>query len=115
MHPDVAPDDYFGPDGTPLPTIRLENFRDGLEDYAYFRILEAIVRRREATGGVPDAAATAWLAAAKAALVVPDTLVRSMTEYSRDPAQLHAWRERLGDLIDQSGIADTDPWAATER
>lgn len=104
-----------GPDGTPLPTIRLENFRDGLEDYAYLRILEAIVRRREATGGVPDAAATAWLAAAKAALVVPDTLVRSMTEYSRDPAQLHAWRERLGDLIDQSGIADTDPWAATGR
>ena len=29
-----------GPDGTPLPTIRLENFRDGLEDYAYARILE---------------------------------------------------------------------------
>ena len=26
-----------GPDGTPLPTIRLENFRDGLEDYAYVR------------------------------------------------------------------------------
>ena len=26
-----------GPDGTPLPTIRLENFRDGLEDYAYVK------------------------------------------------------------------------------
>ena len=29
-----------GPDGTPLPTIRLENFRDGLEDYAYAKLLE---------------------------------------------------------------------------
>ena len=29
-----------GPGGTPLPTIRLENFRDGLEDYAYAKLLE---------------------------------------------------------------------------
>lgn len=29
-----------GPDGIPLPTIRLENFRDGLEDYAYAKLLE---------------------------------------------------------------------------
>lgn len=25
-----------GPVGMPLATVRLENFRDGLEDYAYF-------------------------------------------------------------------------------
>jgi hypothetical protein len=94
-----------------LPTIRLENFRDGLEDYAYFRILEEIVRKCEANGGTGGAAYPLWLTAAKAALAVPDTLVRSMTDYSRDPARLYAWREQLGELIDQSGHPDTDPWA----
>ncbi len=39
-----------GPGGKPVPTIRLENFRDGLEDYAYTCILEDIVRRTEAKG-----------------------------------------------------------------
>ena len=31
---------YVGPDGIPLPSLRLENFRDGLEDYAYAKLLE---------------------------------------------------------------------------
>ena len=29
-----------GPDGIPLSTLRLENFRDGLEDYAYVKLNE---------------------------------------------------------------------------
>ena len=33
-----------GPDGAPVPTIRLENFRDGLEDFAAVRALEDLVR-----------------------------------------------------------------------
>ena len=40
-----------GPGGQPLATMRLENFRDGLEDYAYAQIY------RERTGAnveVPD-------------------------------------------------------------
>ncbi|MBR0055897.1 MAG: DUF4091 domain-containing protein [Kiritimatiellae bacterium] len=36
-----------GPDGTPLPTIRLENFRDGLEDYAYAMLLERTLHEVE--------------------------------------------------------------------
>ena len=39
--------DLRGPDGTPLPTIRLENFRDGLEDYAYARLLEQAIKQVE--------------------------------------------------------------------
>ena len=38
---------YVGPDGIPLPSIRLENFRDGLEDYAYAKILERMLKERE--------------------------------------------------------------------
>ena len=99
-----------GPDGTPLPTIRLENFRDGLEDYAYAIILEEIIRQREASAKALTPADKEWLTNAKAALPVPGTLVKSMTEYSTEPAQLYAWRNRIGDLIDSSGAADVNPW-----
>lgn len=98
-----------GPDGTPVPTIRLENFRDGLEDYAYAIILEAIVREREKATSL-NAEQKKWLADAQAALKVPESLVKSMTDYSRDPAAVYAWRNRLGDLIEQSGMPDVNPW-----
>jgi len=99
-----------GPGGTPLPTIRLENFRDGLEDFAYVCLLEEILRQREAKAELPTAVEKQWLAEAKAALAVPESLVRSMTDYSRDPAELYAWRNRIGKLIDCSGAVDVNPW-----
>jgi len=84
-----------GPGGAPVPTIRLENFRDGLDDLAAVRILEDLVKARAgATATDP-----AWLAAARAAIAVPESLVRSMTDYSRDPAVLLAWRASVDDLI----------------
>jgi hypothetical protein len=33
-----------------------------------------------------------------------------MTEYSREPSALYAWRDRLADLIDRSGMAEVNPW-----
>jgi len=99
-----------GPDGTPLPTIRLENFRDGLEDYAYFVILEEIVRRREQGRALLTKEQAAWLEGAKSALTIPPSLAKSMTEYSRDPAELRKWRDRLADLIEKSGMPEINPW-----
>jgi hypothetical protein len=101
-----------GPDGAPLPTIRLENFRDGLEDFAYAVILEEIIRQREAGAAGLTASERAWLDEAKSALAVPEALVKTMSDYARDPAALYAWRNRLGDLIDRSGLAQVNPWGA---
>ena len=84
-----------GPDGTPLPTQRLENFRDGLEDFAYVRILEDRMRSQAS-----NPAAATWLVEARAALSVPETLIANMKEYSRDPAAIYVWRDRLADLIE---------------
>ncbi len=87
-----------GPDGTPLPTIRLENFRDGLEDYAYVRLLESAIARVEAS---PDlrAAHADWLGQAKACLEVPAEVLRSKTEFTHDPAALYHWRDTLAAAI----------------
>jgi len=98
-----------GPDGKPLPTIRLENYRDGMEDFAYACILEECIRCIQAKPK-PTAAERRWLTTAQAALTVPTELVTTMGEYSHDPQPLLAWRQALGELIEQSGIRDANPW-----
>ena len=90
---------YPGPDGTPLGSIRLENFRDGLEDYAYVKLLEAHLAEAEESGADAD-----WCREARAALMIPASLVGSLTEYSRDPATLYQWRSRLAELIERAPV-----------
>ena len=99
-----------GPGGKPVPTIRLENYRDGLEDYAYACILEELVRQHEARKDALSADQRAWLAEARAALPVPETLVKDMREYSHSSDDVYAYRNRLGALIDRADSADISPW-----
>lgn len=86
-----------GPDGTPLPTIRLENFRDGLEDYAYAKLLEEAIQRAEASAR--PAACADWVARARRALEVPASLMRSTTEYTHDPAEVYRWRRGMAEAL----------------
>ena len=69
---------YCGPDGVPVPTIRLENYRDGLEDLAYCRLLKE--------RGIE--------------LPVPEDVMRSMTDFALRPEPLLRWRDRMADLIE---------------
>lgn len=68
-----------GPKG-PLATIRLENIRDGIEDYEYYHLLRSLLRER----GGPLTAGD-----------VPATVVQNLTAFTYDPATLLAERERL--------------------
>ena len=63
----------------PLETIRLANFRDGLEDLAYARLLE------KKTGRVVE---------------VPSSVVESLTEYTVDPSKIYAWRDEIADALE---------------
>ena len=67
-------------DGSPVSTIRLENFRDGLDDLWYFRLA--------AERGVE--------------VPIPETLVKDMKTFSDDPSQLYAWRDALADAIERA-------------
>lgn len=82
-----------GPDMLPLATIRLENFRDGLEDLWYVRELE---KRLAAHGDKGDA----WAVAAKEALAVPDEVARSVKNFSTDSNVIYRWRDNIADLIE---------------
>ena len=81
-----------GPDMKPMPTIRLENFRDGLEDLWYVKIL----KKQLAAHPAEDA----WAKKARELVAVPDSLVVSQAKYSDDPAKLRAWRDGMADLIE---------------
>ena len=86
---------YATKDGTPVPTIRLENFRDGLEDFAYAKLLEAKLAARK---GADDE----WCRKARELLAVPQDVMESMTKYTDDPAAVYRWRDAMADLIESS-------------
>lgn len=85
-----------GPDG-PLSTIRLENIRDGFEDYEYLWLLRETVER---IGKRPPAPAhRAFLNRATALLAVPDSVVTTPINYTRDPQEIIEFRTRLAEAI----------------
>ncbi|MGQ9454968.1 MAG: glycoside hydrolase domain-containing protein [Armatimonadota bacterium] len=78
-------------DKGPVPSIRWEMIRDGIEDYDYFAILKAKLDKAKAGPAVEKA---------KAALELVNTLARSRTEYTRDPAKLELAREKVAQAIE---------------
>lgn len=86
---------YPGPDGTALSSVRLEALRDGVEDYEYLRLLEKGLDMLATADLAPDLVAEgrAWLA--------NQSVVRSFTEWTRDPEALFTAREQMAGLIER--------------
>ncbi|MBR6586350.1 MAG: DUF4091 domain-containing protein [Kiritimatiellae bacterium] len=82
-----------GPNGTPVPTIRLENFRDGLEDYAYAKILEEKLKRYSGKRS------GTWHKKAKELISVPRKVVDSLKNYTDNPDVIYWWRDAMADMI----------------
>ena len=82
-----------GPGGKPLSTVRLENFRDGLEDLHYAKILE---KRLAAQPNAP------WAEKARKLLAVPDEVVTSLVAFTTEPKVYQRWRNELADTIEES-------------
>jgi len=91
---------YGGPDG-PIATIRLENLRDGLEDFEYYRLAQE--RQARLTLDTP-----AWparltsLYQATPRVRVASQVVPSLREWTRSPALLEAERARLINLLTET-------------
>jgi len=83
-----------GPDNMPLPTIRLENFRDGVEDLWYVKLLEQKLRVHRDNGE--------WARRARKALAVPTEVARTVADFSTDPVVIYRWRDEMADLIDEA-------------
>jgi len=85
-----------GPDG-PLSTIRMENIRDGIEDYEYLYLLADLA---EQVGQLPKTSdRKAFLKRAKKLLVVPDDVVNTVTDFTYHPKDLSSYRCKLSQAI----------------
>ncbi len=87
-----------GPEG-PLSTIRLENIRDGLEDYEYYWLLDDLLaeaRARQLSGR-----AAAIVERAGELQDIPEELLKSIVEYSESPEALLSQREKVARAIER--------------
>ena len=90
---------YPGPQGKAWSSIRLENMRDGAEDYDYLRILARYVRKlRKAEIG-----RDLMRRAARVLRVNPE-LSTGLTVYTKDPAVVERERQRVGGLIEEARL-----------
>lgn len=86
-----------GQGGMPIPTIRLENFRDGLEDLAYVKMLE------EKLNAVKAEDIPGWTKRARELVSVPSWVCSERDNFSTDPAVIYEWRDTMADLIEAAG------------
>ncbi len=88
---------YPGPDMTPLASTRLENLRDGIEDYEALEILkepaDAFKPKNDEDKQLLDQA--------RALLAVPDSVTKSWTEYTKDPKVILNARQNVDELIEK--------------
>ena len=76
-----------------LPSVRLANIRDGIEDYEAFAVLA------ELTDELKPVEHSDLIAANRQLLAVPDEVTRSLTEYTKAPHILLSARRRLDHQI----------------
>lgn len=72
-----------GPDG-PLATVRLENIRDGMEDYEYYLLLRKLLAEKKQVSTLGD---------------VSQSVVQDLTHFTYDPQIITAERARLAKEI----------------
>lgn len=91
---------YPGPDLTPIPSLRLEVIRDGIEDYEYLALLSKLVEQAEQrpTAKQPG---PELMKKARELCEVPEIISRSMREYTQDPQHIFSRRREIGDIIEQ--------------
>ena len=66
--------------GRPVPTIRLENFRDGLEDLLYVRMVEEKLGKR---------------------IEIPPAVMKTMDDYALSGDALMDWREKMANILEK--------------
>ncbi len=82
----------------PVNSIRFEMLREGLEDREYFWILSQVIARLKNKG---DSSLAELIARGERTMGVVDKLVRSLTDYEKDPKKLYEARENLARTIAQ--------------
>ncbi len=78
----------------PVDSIRWEMLREGIEDYEYFHLIKQIVKS--------DQLSAKQRAKGKQLLQIPDEIVASRTDYTKDADLLYDYREKLAEFIEKN-------------
>ncbi len=78
-----------------MDSIRWEMLRDGIEDYEYLAMLRGLVARHEGK------LAAGELRRLRGLLEVPESISRSMTEFTKDPAAIETRRNEVARAIEK--------------
>ena len=84
----------------PIPSIRLEVVRDGIEDYEYLALLGRLVEKAKALPAgrrPPDAT----LKEAEQLCRTPEVISRSMTDYTSDAETIFEQSRKIADTIER--------------
>ena len=87
---------YKTTDNKPLPSIRLENFKDGLEDYDLIEIAFRLQNQMKKAGQPVDTPTGNMLDNLK---TVPNAYVKSILDYCREPERIETLRRELAKFI----------------
>ena len=91
---------YPGPDMEPYSSLRLENLRDGIEDYETLNILKKLVSEIQEKD-IQDDSLKVLLDEARSIINVPDNLVKNTTSFTRNPQDIITARIKTGYLIEK--------------
>ncbi|MFA6715684.1 MAG: DUF4091 domain-containing protein, partial [Victivallaceae bacterium] len=87
---------YPGPDKTQIPSIRLENIRDGLEDYEYFCVLKEQIKELEKRGNNKT-----LLDESVKVMDLISSLIITPKHYCRNIPKLYEVREKVASQIEK--------------
>ena len=90
---------YPGPGGRPLPSLRLEVNRDGIEDWEALWLLEDLARTARELKLDRERRVAGLVSRAQALADVPPQLVSDLTHYTKDPREILSAREQVSRLI----------------
>jgi hypothetical protein len=91
----------------PIPSLRLALIAEGIEDFCYLKLLKQLRDRGTKGKLARDEVPSQGKAVAKAlkradeALASLDRLIRSQTDYERDPQKLYAERRKVAEAIER--------------
>ena len=92
---------YPGKDMKPIPSIRLEIIRDGIEDYEYFVILEKLLKQVKMIDKYNTPGTKSFIANAEYLTQVPDEICRDGKDFSKEKHKLLNRRKEIADMIEQ--------------
>jgi len=90
---------YPGPDGLPWPSVRLAVCRDGIEDWEALWIMEDLACTAEQLGLDKDSQVAELVVQARALADIPDSVVKNLTHYTREPDIILEHRKQVSETI----------------